>query len=587
MVENSAQLTPSTDQFSSYGLQSKSDRPYSSYNWARENYTRWGRLLDIGRVTFLFLLSLWVDQHAWSYRAAQLPMEEQKAKRNRVRAIWLRDNLLELGPTFIKVGQFFSTRADLFPAEYIEELSKLQDRVPAFEYEQVEAIIQKELGQPVHEIYAYFEPVPLASASLGQVHRAQLTSGEEVAVKVQRPGLKRLFGIDLAILKSIAEYVQHRTRWGKGGRDWVGIYNECHRTLWEEVDYLNEGRNAAMFRRNFRDVKGVIVPRIHWRYTSPRLLTMEYLPGIKVTDFDALAAAGIERPAIARSGAESYLLQVLHHGFFHADPHPGNLAVNTDGDLIFYDFGMMGEIPSQTKEKLMLTFSGILNQNADLVVESMVGLGALAPDSDLGPVRRSVQYMLETYFNQSFDAHDTISVAAINDDLYELSYNQPFRFPATFTFVLRALSTLEALGKSLDPEFNFMEIVQPFAEEIMANDTPNTSNALLDQLRRQATEFTNTSLQLPQHMETTLNKLQQGDLKMRVSIVETNRELRTLNTIGLAVVYALVFSTAVLSGTQLLTAGWLWAGGGVLGFALIVALSLGYLLIFKLDRSQP
>lgn len=428
-------------------------------------------------------------------------------------------------------------------------------------------------------------PYPIAAASLGQVHRAQLKSGEEVAVKVQRPGLKRLFGIDLDILKGIAEHIQHRTRWGKGGRDWVGVYEECHRTLWEEVNYLNEGRNAAMFRRNFRDVAGVIVPRIYWRYTSPKLLTMEYIPGIKVTDFDALSAAGVERAAIARAGAESYLLQLLHHGFFHADPHPGNLAVNTDGDLIFYDFGMMGTIPSQTQEKLMLTFSGILHQDASLVVESMVGLGALAPGSDLGPVRRSVQYMLDTYFDQAFETHENISMAAINDDLYELGYGQPFRFPATFTFVLRALSSLEALGKSLDPEFNFMAIVQPFAEEIMSNDTPNTPNALLDQLTRQATQFTNTSLQLPQQMETTLAKLQQGDLKVRVSTIETNRELRTLNTIGLAVVYALVFSASLLSSIQLLTANWLWAGGGMLGFSLVLAGLLGHLLLFKLDRS--
>jgi predicted unusual protein kinase regulating ubiquinone biosynthesis (AarF/ABC1/UbiB family) len=492
-----------------------------------------------------------------------------------------------LGPTFIKVGQFFSTRADLFAVEYIEELSKLQDRVPAFPYEEAAAIVERELGQPIGNIYAEFDPIPLASASLGQVHRARLNSGDEVAVKVQRPGLQQLFTIDLRILRQIIEFVQYRTQLGQGGRDWVGIYEECHRTLWEEVDYLNEGRNAATFYRNFRHRPEVVIPRVYWRYTSPKLLTMEYIPGIKVTDLGALSAAGIDRRTLAHLGATCYLEQVLHHGLFHADPHPGNLAVNAEGALIFYDFGMMGVIAPETKANLMLTFSGVLHKDANLVVQSMVGLGALASGTDLGPVRRSVQYMLETYFDQALAQHAEISVAAINDDLYELSYDQPFRFPATFTFVLRALATLEALGKTLDPTFNFMEVAQPFAEEIMAQDYSSQPNTFLDQLSRQATEFTNTSLSMPQRIETTLNKLEQGDLKLRFSAVETNRELRQLNTLGLGLIYTLLFCVLLITGSQFLLAGWLRVGGGLFGGAGLVAIALAQLLLFKLDRSTP
>ncbi|NET36181.1 MAG: AarF/ABC1/UbiB kinase family protein [Cyanothece sp. SIO1E1] len=547
-----------------------------------------GRMSDIGHFATRFLFYLWLDQQPWSYGSTQPPTAEQRAARDRLRANWLRQTLLNLGPTFIKLGQFFSTRADLFPAEYIEELSKLQDQVPAFTYEQAAAIIQRELGKPVEKVYANFDPVPMAAASLGQVHRAQLHSGEEVAVKLQRPGLHRLFTIDLGILKSIAEYVQYRTRWGQGGRDWVGIYEECYRTLWEEVDYLNEGRNADTFRRNFRGISEVVAPRIYWRYTSSAILTMEYVPGIKVSDFDALSAAGINRKAIARIGARSYLRQILHHGFFHADPHPGNIAVNSDGAMIFYDFGMMGRMQPGTRESLMLTFSGIINSDANRVVQSMVELGSLAPGSDLGPVRRSVQYMLDTYMSQAFSTYESISIGDISDDLYELTYNQPFRFPATFTFVLRALSSLEALGKSLDSEFNFMEVAQPFAEEIMAQDPQaNNTNALLSQFSRQATQFTNTSLNLPQHIETALNKLEQGDIKVRMSSVETERELRQLKTIGIGAIYALVFGALLISATQLLIAGWPRLGGGILFFAVLIGLSLGRLLLFQLERSDP
>ena len=562
-----------------------SEHPYRSYRWARDNYTALGRLWDIGRFTTQLLWYLWQDRFVGKQR--QVPLAEQQSQRNRQRAIWIRESLLHLGPTFIKVGQFFSTRADLFAAEYIEELSKLQDRVPAFPYEDVVAIVARELGQPIDNIYAYFDPVPLASASLGQVHQAQLHSGAEVAVKVQRPGLQRLFTIDLKILRQIVGFVQYRTPWGQGGRDWIGIYAECHRSLWAEVDYLNEGRNAATFYRNFRHRPEVVVPCVHWRYTSPKLLTMEYVPGIKVTDLEALAAAGVDRQALASLGATSYLEQVLHHGLFHADPHPGNLAVSTEGALIFYDFGMMGEIAPETKDNLMLTFTGILNKDANLVVQSMVGLGALAPGSDLGPVRRSVQYMLETYFDQAFEQHADISIAAINDDLYELSYGQPFRFPATFTFVLRALATLEALGKTLDPTFNLMEVAQPFADELMAQNYSSNPNSLLDQLSRQATEFTSTSLSMPQRIETTLNKLEQGDLKLRFSSVETNRELRLLNSIGIALIYTLLFCVLLITGSQFLIAGWPRVGGGILGAAGMVAIALGRLVLFKLDRSAP
>ncbi|MEO0375741.1 MAG: AarF/ABC1/UbiB kinase family protein, partial [Cyanobacteria bacterium P01_A01_bin.17] len=200
---------------------------------------------------------------------------------------------------------------------------------------------------------------------------------------------------------------------------------------------------------------------------------------------------------------------------------------------------------------------------------------------------RSVQFMLDSYFDQALEKKEEVSVASINDDLYQLTYNQPFRFPAEFTFVLRSLSALEALGKSLNPEFNFMDVAQPFAEEIMAEDGLGTSNIFLEQITQQAAEFTNNSLNLPQHLETTLNRLEQGDLKMRVNSVEANRELRQLSTLSMGVIYALLFGTFTLTAIQFFLAGWLRVGGATLGGAVIAALSLIRLLFFKLDRSAP
>ncbi|HAZ44432.1 MAG TPA: hypothetical protein DCZ55_08065, partial [Cyanobacteria bacterium UBA11371] len=530
-------------------------KPYSdkAYRWNRENYSRHRRFVDIWAFVLTLLFGLWLDSKPWSYPGGMT--EAKKAERRKKQAIWIRNTFLELGPTFIKVGQLFSTRADLFPSEYVEELSKLQDRVPAFSYEQVEAIIQQDLGKTIPELYRSFDPIPLAAASLGQVHKAQLHSGEEVVVKVQRPGLVKLFTIDLEILKGITRYFQNHPNWGRG-RDWMGIYEECCRILWEEIEYLNEGRNADTFRRNFRNEDWVKVPRVYWRYTSPRVLTLEYLPGIKISHYEAIEAAGLDRKDLARKGAQAYLHQLLNNGFFHADPHPGNIAVSPEGALIFYDFGMMGQIKPNIRENLMETLFGIAEKNGDRVVTSLIELGALSPVDDMGPVRRSVQYMLDNFMDKPFENQ---SVSAIADDLYEIAYDQPFRFPATFTFVMRAFSTLEGVGKGLDPEFNFMEVAQPFAMQLMTNGKgPDPTNTILGEISRQAVQVGSTALGLPRRLEETLEKLERGDLRVRVRSTETDRLIRRLGGMQMGTNYALIMSAFTLSATILLVHEMFW-----------------------------
>jgi predicted unusual protein kinase regulating ubiquinone biosynthesis (AarF/ABC1/UbiB family) len=257
-----------------------------TYRWNRNNYSKRRRTFDIWLFFLTFLSGSWLDGKKWSYTSGYT--EAKQSAKKRKQAIWIRDTFLELGPTFIKLGQLFSTRADLFPVEYVEELSKLQDRVPAFSYVQAEEIIAQDLGKTIPELFDSFDPIPLAAASLGQVHLAKLYTGEEVVVKVQRPGLQKLFTIDLDILRGIAKYFQHHPKWGGNGRDWVGIYDECCRILWEETDYISEGQNADTFRRNFRSQDWVMVPRVYWRYSSMRTLTLEYLPGIKISDYEGL-----------------------------------------------------------------------------------------------------------------------------------------------------------------------------------------------------------------------------------------------------------------------------------------------------------
>jgi predicted unusual protein kinase regulating ubiquinone biosynthesis (AarF/ABC1/UbiB family) len=569
-------LHPSGDYGGDRGLKSYSS---NKYRWNRKRYSRHRRFFDIWMFVLQLLKEQWLYKKAWSYRGGMT--DEAKTLRRRHLAVWIRETLLDLGPTFIKVGQLFSTRADLFPTEFVEELSKLQDKVPAFSYEQVAEIVQQDFGKSIPELYQSFDPIPLAAASLGQVHRAQLHSGQEVVVKVQRPGLKQLFTIDLAILKGIARYFQRHPEWGRG-RDWMGIYDECCRILWEEIEYINEGRNADTFRRNFRNEDWVKVPRVYWRYVSPRVLTLEYLPGIKISHYEAIEAAGLDRKSLACLGARAYLQQLLNDGFFHADPHPGNIAVAADGTLIFYDFGMMGQVRTDTREKLLDMFFGVAQKDANQVVAALVQLGALSDVDDMGPVRRSVQYMLDNFMDKPFE---TQSVSSISDDLYEIAYDQPFRFPATFTFVMRAFSTLEGVGKGLDPEFNFMEVAKPFAMQLMSSGRSTDSNGLLTELGRQAAQVSSTALSLPRRIENTIEKLDRGDLRIRVRSTETDRVLRRMTNVSMVTNYALLTGAFTLSATILFVHEYLVLALLAMAIAAVTAVALVRLML-RMDRFE-
>ncbi|WP_448526120.1 ABC1 kinase family protein [Parathermosynechococcus lividus] len=552
-----------------------------SYRWNREHYSKTRRFFDIWFFVWRFLGGRWLLGKAWSYWGGMT--EAKRAARRRAQAIWIRETFLDLGPTFIKLGQLFSTRADLFPSEYVEELSKLQDRVPAFSYDLVEKIIYEDFGRRIPELFRSFDPIPMAAASLGQVHKAQLVSGEEVVVKVQRPGLRQLFDIDLAILKGITRYFQNHPKWGQG-RDWMGIYEECCRILYEEIDYLNEGRNADTFRRNFRDREWVCVPRVYWRYTSLRVLTLEYLPGIKISHYEALEAAGLDRKRLAELGAKAYLYQVLNDGFFHADPHPGNIAVSPSGQLIFYDFGMMGRIQAVTRDKLLRTFLSIAQRDGEQVVQSLIELGALVPTGDIGPVRRSIQYLLDNFMDQPFEVQ---SVAKISDDLYEIAYDQPFRFPATFTFVMRAFSTLEGVGKGLDQDFNFMQVAQPFASELMTNGNFSDPNngSLFSEISRQAAQVGTSAIGLPRRLDEVLDKLENGDLRLRVRSSESDRILRRLSNINLGLNYVVLIGSFSLAATILLVNQYILLAGVAAALAVWLGI-LYWRLMLKLDKYE-
>lgn len=558
------------------------------FSWANENYNSIQRSIDVWSFVISLRVRVLLDNAKWTYIGGFT--EDKQANRRQRTASWLRESVLQLGPTFIKLGQLSSTRSDLLPKEFVNELAKLQDRVPAFSPKKAKSFIEKELGAPVQVLFREFEELPIAAASLGQVHRAILHNGEKVVVKVQRPGLKKLFDIDLRNLKLVAEYFQSSETLGGPTRDWVGIYEECAKILYEEIDYINEGRNADKFRRDFRNIKWVRVPMVCWDYTATKVLTLEYVPGIKINDLDTIAARGFSRSRLSSHAIEAYLIQILKTGFFHADPHPGNLAVDVDEALIYYDFGMMGDIKSFTRERLLDLFYAVYEKDAKKVMKSLIDLGALQPTGDLSAVRRSVQFFLDNLLSQRPDQQQTLS--AIGEDLFAIATDQPFRFPSTFTFVLRAFSTLEGIGYNLDPEFSFAKIAAPYAQELLdLKQQQRTGTQLMQEIRKQADDARSSTISMPyriQRIEDFVKQLESGDLKLRVRVLESERAARKANILQMATIYTVFGGTLLNLGITLGSQGSQFvANGSFLGagvFCILLIRSMQR--VKKLDKFE-
>ena len=485
------------------------------------------RPLRIWWLALALLLGLWWDGQAWSYVGGVTP--ERQWSRQRRRARWLTQAFLGLGSAFIKLGQLLSARPDVLPADLVEQLATLQDRVPAFPFAVVQDLLEQELGERCAEIID-LESEPLGSASLAQVHRASLRSGRQVVLKVQRPGLERTFRLDLEVMQQVAAAVQRHPRWGRG-RDWIGIAQECRRVLLRELDFRLEAEHAARFRQQFLDDPGIRIPAVVWELSTRRVLCLDYVPGIKITDRQALLEAGIVPAAVAEKGAASYLQQLVRFGFFHADPHPGNLAVAADGALIYYDFGMMGQLSSRLRGRLGSMVRAAAGRDAAGLVKELQQAGVIAPGVDPGPVRRLVRVMLEEALTPPFSAN---VLERLSGDLYDLVYGQPFRLPPELIFVMRALSTFEGVGRSLDSGFSLVAIARPYLLPLMTSSggsgsgVGGSANDLFNEISRQAAEVGSRALGIPKRLDDSLARIEQGDLQVQIRAGETDRLLRRL-----------------------------------------------------------
>ena len=387
-----------------------------------------------------------------------------KEARLEKQAVWLKENLIALGPTFIKIGQSLGTRGDLLPLSYVKELSLLQDQVPPFPTTDAYARIEAELGRPLLRAYAEIDAAPIAAASLGQVYRARLHTGEEVAIKVQRPNLREIIGSDLATLRSIVRLANRYFPQANENADWEGMLREFSATIHEEMDYVQEGHNADRFRENFKAWRAVHVPRIYWSHSTKHVLTMEFIRGTKVTDIEALRAARISPVKVNRLLVKTYLKQLLEDGFFHADPHPGNLLVMDTGHLAFFDFGMTGRITPRLQSMMIDAFFHVVGRDVHGLAQDLINLNFLKPGVDPEKIRPIVEGLFEHYLNLKLGE---VNFKELTYDLAEVMYEYPFRLPANFTYVIRALMTLEGIGIATDPGFSFFDTARPYAKEFM------------------------------------------------------------------------------------------------------------------------
>ena len=478
------------------------------------------RAIRIWKTFLLLIFYLWWDAqkitYIWGFQ------KSKQSFRQGIRAKWLTKELLKLGSAFIKLGQLLSARPDILPKAWIEELASLQDKVPPFEFKKAQEILKKELGSHCKEII-HIDKKPLGAASLAQVHKGILRNGREVVFKIQRPGLETFFRLDLEVMQEVATLLQKNKNWSQG-RDWVGMAKECKKVLLRELNFQIEAQYAARFRQQFLEVDEIKVPGIIWEMTTEKVICMDYLRGIKINDQQGLLDLGIQPRTIAEIGASSYFKQLIEFGFFHADPHPGNLAVSSEGCLIFYDFGMMGMVSEKLRNNIGAMVRSVALKDASLLVKQLQETGLLASGIDLGPVRRLVRVMLNETLTPPFDS--TV-INKLSGDLYELVYGKPFRLPVELIFVMRALSTFEGVGRTLDSSFNLVAIAQPYLIPLMTSENSNP-NDLINEIGRQVGELGSRAVTFPKRLDESLEKLEQGDLQLQIRIGESDRQLRRM-----------------------------------------------------------
>lgn len=495
----------------------------------------------------------------------------------------------ELGPTFVKLGQLLSIRQDMLPPDIIEELKKLQDSVQPFPFADVKALIEAEFNDSLENIYQEFCEEPLAAASMAQVHHAKLISGKEVAVKVQRPGIEKTIGLDLDILSEIARFVGHHTKYGEL-YDFSGMVEDFQRTIQNEMDFLKEGENADTFLRNFSGDESITVPKVKWIYTTKRVLTMEYFKGIKISDLEAIDLAGIDRRKVAERLATSICNQVLRDGFFHADPHPGNIQVMPDGTIIFLDLGMVGCLSESRKDMISNFFVGVATKDSSMVVNSILDMDAMAPCGNVKSFEKDIDAIIEKYLTMPMNE---IKLDELLQETLHTAYLNHVRIPREFTLLAKALGTLQSLLEKLAPEMNALVIAEPIAKKLLYQSF--SIEKARHRIKKNLINYRELLTKFPSAMCNLLRKAEEKDYAVQFEMKELDTLQKRLERIFnrmsfsmvLLAVSIIIAGVLISSGLSADTSGEMYLFNIVIlkvGLALAVVIVLG--LILSMFRSR-
>ncbi len=512
-----------------------------------------------------------------------IPKLGRPGAREMSRAERLRYAAEELGPTFIKMGQILSSRPDIIPPDIAAELQKLQDEVTPLPFDQIRRVIEEEWGRPLQDVLPRIEEQPLAAASIAQVHRAALGDGTQVVIKVQRPGIQKVIEVDLEILYDLAHILMRRAK-DLPVQNPVGIVQEYDRSIHRELDFYQEGRNLARFGRMFADDPTVLIPKYYPELSTRRVLVMDYIDGIKVSDLERIEAAGLDPVEIARRGARLVLTQVFDHGFFHADPHPGNVMVLPDNVIAPLDYGMVGYLNETTIEELGHALIGVIRRDVRRVMKSLDQLGVTQTTDN----RAELQDALDDFINRYYETPlKQLQLDVIASEVFQMVQRYRLKVPSNLSLMMKALISLGGLGLTLNPDFDLVSEARPYAKRIMMRRFDPRSKAragvmMLDDLYRLGEEF-------PAGIRDILHKARQGHLRLQFehrNLEELVGEMhRSSNRIAAAlIIAALIVGSSMVVQSSL---GPLLFGMPVLGLVgYLLASVLGLRLVWEIFRSK-
>ncbi|REK54217.1 MAG: 2-polyprenylphenol 6-hydroxylase [Geobacillus sp.] len=442
--------------------------------------------------------------------------------------------LQELGPTFVKLGQIASTRPDLLPEEIIRELEKLQDQVPPFSFEEVRNIVQQELGADLTQIFRQFADVPLAAASIGQVHQAILHSGEKVAVKIQRPNIANIIETDLEILQDLATLAERRLEWAAQYQI-CDMVDEFSRSLRAELDYTIEARNAEKISNQFKNDPGIHIPKVFWEYSTKKVLTMEYVEGVKFNELERLKQNGYNLKKLADRLAKAVFQQIFVEGFFHGDPHPGNVLVLPGEVIAFIDFGMVGRLNPEIKYHFSSLVIALMNQSTDGVIKSICQMGLVPDDVNIMQLRDDVEQLREKYYRVSLSK---ISLGEAVNDLFRVAFRHSIRIPRDLTLLGKTLLTVEGMVEKLDPDFRILDIAEPFGRRLLKERL--RPKHIAEMVWKHVSDYGEMLIDFPKNMKEFASLIKQGKLHFEIDIPELDHFLKKLDQISNRLSFSIV-----------------------------------------------